>query len=122
MSSHSRKVFRSRSMQCRKAPNFQKRTGAEDFGKVPHENVLLSISIITAFLGIFTTIIDDYGILLPPLRLSPEYDKSLKKGSGETDMNRFGSHPNHENRSLYEVPPPQGLAGAQRAGSFFIGL
>jgi hypothetical protein len=40
--------------------------------------------------------------------------------SGETDMNRFGSHPIHENRPLYEGPPPQGLSEARRAGSFFL--
>ena len=34
-------------------------------------------------------------------------------------MNRFGSHPNHENCSLYEGSPPQGLSEALRAGSFF---
>jgi hypothetical protein len=34
-------------------------------------------------------------------------------------MNRFGSHPNHENRIIYKGPPPQGLSGARRAGSFF---
>jgi hypothetical protein len=39
--------------------------------------------------------------------------------SGETDMNRFGSHPIHENRPLYEGPPPQGPSEARRAGSFF---
>jgi hypothetical protein len=33
-------------------------------------------------------------------------------------MNRFGSHPNHENLILYEGHPPQGLSEAQRAGSF----
>ena len=40
-------------------------------------------------------------------------------GSGETDMNRFGSHPNHENRTIYEGPPHQGLSKARRPGSFF---
>jgi hypothetical protein len=39
--------------------------------------------------------------------------------SGETDMNRFGSHPNHENCSLYEGPLPHGLSEARRVGSFF---
>ena len=34
-------------------------------------------------------------------------------------MNRFISHPNHENLPLYEGFPPQGLSEAQRAGSFF---
>ena len=38
---------------------------------------------------------------------------------GETDMNRFGSHPNYENCSLYEGPPPHDLSEARRAGSFF---
>ena len=33
-------------------------------------------------------------------------------------MNRFGSHPNHENRTIYEAAPPQGISEAQRAGSF----
>ena len=42
-----------------------------------------------------------------------------KKGFGETGMNRFGSHQNHENRTLYKGPPPQGLSEAQRAGNFF---
>ena len=37
----------------------------------------------------------------------------------ETDMNRFGSHPNHGNRPLYEWPPPQGLSDTRLAGSFF---
>jgi hypothetical protein len=40
-------------------------------------------------------------------------------GSGEIDMNQFSSHPNHENRPLYEGPPPQGLSEARRAGRFF---
>jgi len=35
-----------------------------------------------------------------------------------SDMNRFISHPNHENLPLYEGFPPQGLSEAQRAGSF----
>ena len=39
--------------------------------------------------------------------------------SGETDMNRFGSHQNHENLILYEGLPHQGLSEARRAGSFF---
>ena len=34
------------------------------------------------------------------------------------DMNRFSSHPNHENRPLYEGPPPQGLSEARWAGNF----
>jgi hypothetical protein len=34
-------------------------------------------------------------------------------------MNRFSSHPNHENHTLYKGPPPQGLSEALRAGSFF---
>jgi len=34
-------------------------------------------------------------------------------------MNRFSSHPNHENYALYEGPPPQGLSEARRAGIFF---
>jgi len=34
-------------------------------------------------------------------------------------MNRFGSHPDYENRPLYEGYPPQGLSKARRAGSFF---
>jgi hypothetical protein len=29
-----------------------------------------------------------------------------KTGSGEPDMNQFGSHPNHENRKIYEGHPP----------------
>ena len=40
--------------------------------------------------------------------------------SGETDTNRFDSHPNHENRSHYEGPPLQGFSEACRAGSFFV--
>ena len=35
----------------------------------------------------------------------------------ETDMNQSSSHPNHENRTIYEEPPPQGLSVA-RDGSF----
>jgi len=35
-------------------------------------------------------------------------------------MNRFGSHPNPENRPLYEGPPVQGLSEAWRTGSFFV--
>jgi len=34
-------------------------------------------------------------------------------------MNRFSSPQIHENRSQYEVSPPQGLSEARRAGSFF---
>ena len=41
-------------------------------------------------------------------------------GSGETDMNRFDSPPNHENLTLYKGVPHQGLSEARRAGSFFI--
>ena len=37
----------------------------------------------------------------------------------ETDLNRFGSHQNHENLTLYEGTPPQGLSEARRGGSFF---
>ena len=40
-------------------------------------------------------------------------------GSGETEMNRLGSYPNHENRPLYERPQHQGLYEARRAGGFF---
>jgi len=39
-------------------------------------------------------------------------------GFGETVMNRFDSPLNHENRTIYEGPPPQGLSEARRAGSF----
>jgi hypothetical protein len=35
-------------------------------------------------------------------------------------MNRFSSHPNHENRPLYEGPPPQDLSEARQEGSFFL--
>jgi len=34
-------------------------------------------------------------------------------------MNRFSSHPNHENHAIYEGLPHQGLSEARRAGSFF---
>jgi len=34
-------------------------------------------------------------------------------------MNRFSAHLTHENRPLYDGPPPQGLSKAWRAGSFF---
>ena len=39
-------------------------------------------------------------------------------GSLETDMNQSSSHPNHENRTIYEEPPPQGLSVAQGQGVF----
>ena len=39
--------------------------------------------------------------------------------SAETDMNRFGSHPNHENHSQYEGPPTYDLSEARRAEVFF---
>ncbi len=35
-------------------------------------------------------------------------------------MNRFGSHPNHENHPLYEGLPHQGISEARRAGSFLV--
>jgi hypothetical protein len=41
-----------------------------------------------------------------------------KIGSRETDMNLFGSPPNHENRTIYDGLTPQGLSEARRAGSF----
>jgi len=34
-------------------------------------------------------------------------------------MNRFGLHQNHENHTIYDGPPPQGLSEARWAGSFF---
>ena len=34
-------------------------------------------------------------------------------------MNQLRSHPNHENRNIYEGPPPQGLCEARWAESFF---
>ena len=34
-------------------------------------------------------------------------------------MNQFGSHPNHENRKIYEGHPIQGLSEALRVGSIF---
>ena len=34
-------------------------------------------------------------------------------------MNRFGSHPNHENRRLQEGPPPQGLFRGTADRKFF---
>jgi len=40
-------------------------------------------------------------------------------GSGEPDMNRFSSHPDHENRRLFEEPPPQSLCESRGAGNFF---
>ena len=41
--------------------------------------------------------------------------------SGETDMNRFGSHLNHENLIFfYEGLPPQGLSEARRGREFFL--
>ena len=40
-------------------------------------------------------------------------------GSEEAGMNRSGSLPNHENLTVYEGLPPQGLSEARRAGSFF---
>jgi hypothetical protein len=39
--------------------------------------------------------------------------------SGETDMNRFGSHPIHENRPLYEEPPLKVSLSHGRQGVFF---
>ena len=38
--------------------------------------------------------------------------------SGETDMNLWGSLPNHENRNIFDGAPPQGLFEARRAGFF----
>ena len=37
-------------------------------------------------------------------------------------MNRFGSHPNHENRPLYEGPRLRASLEARRAVSFFLTL
>jgi len=37
----------------------------------------------------------------------------------KTDMNWFGSHPNHDYCPWYEGPPPKSHSMAQRAGSFF---
>jgi hypothetical protein len=34
----------------------------------------------------------------------------MKSGPGEPDMNRSGSHPNHENLMVYEGLLPQGPA------------
>jgi hypothetical protein len=53
--------------------------------------------------------------------LGPERDeKKVYRvfGYGEKDMKRFGSHPYHENRPLYEGPPPQGFSEARRTRSF----
>ena len=41
-------------------------------------------------------------------------------GSLETDMNQSSSHPNHENRTIYEEPPPQGLSVALGQGVFLV--
>jgi hypothetical protein len=41
-----------------------------------------------------------------------------KMGSGEPDMNQFGSNPNHENRKIYEGHPLQGLSEARQAKRF----
>jgi hypothetical protein len=35
-------------------------------------------------------------------------------------MNRFGSHPNHENRPVYKGPQFQGLSVALASGSIFL--
>jgi hypothetical protein len=35
-------------------------------------------------------------------------------------MNRLGSHPNHENLTLYHRLPPQGLCEARRGREFFL--
>ena len=40
-------------------------------------------------------------------------------GSGETDVNRFDSHPNHENRPLYKGLPHQGLFRGTAGREFF---
>jgi hypothetical protein len=35
-------------------------------------------------------------------------------------MIQFSSHPIHENRSQYEVPPPQGLSEARRGKEVYF--
>jgi len=35
-------------------------------------------------------------------------------------MNQSSSHPNHENQTINEETPPQGLSEARRAGCFLI--
>ena len=52
-------------------------------------------------------------MFLADLKRNPE------NGSVETDMNRFNSHPNYENRLLYEGSPLQGLSKA-RFSVFFL--
>jgi hypothetical protein len=54
--------------------------------------------------------------------LGPERDeKKVYRvfGYGEKDMKRFGSHPNHENRPLYEGPPSSGLIRGTADKEFF---
>jgi hypothetical protein len=41
-----------------------------------------------------------------------------KKCFGETDMNQYGSHQNHENRSFYDRLPPQYLSEVWWQGVF----
>ena len=43
-----------------------------------------------------------------------EKEKNDKSGSGKTEISRFVSHPNYENRIDYEGSPPQGLSEARR--------
>ena len=58
-------------------------------------------------------------VIFPAVLVNNRWVLAGLLAAAETDMNRFGSHPNHENRPLYEGPPPQGLSEARRAGSFF---
>ena len=51
---------------------------------------------------------------------SPPGSWVLFSGSGEPDINQFGSHPNHENRSLHEGHPASGpLIGTGSREYFF---
>jgi hypothetical protein len=46
--------------------------------------------------------------------------KNRLKGSGETDVNLYGSLPNHENRKIFDGTQPQGFSEARGARVFWI--
>jgi hypothetical protein len=55
------------------------------------------------------------GLIYPDL--TPLFNGKI--GSGETNINLFGSPPIHKNRPVHDGTPPQGLSEARRVKSFF---
>jgi hypothetical protein len=59
-------------------------------------------------------------VIFPAVLVNNRWVLAGLLAAAETDMHRFGSHPNHKNLTLYEGLPPQGLSLGTAGKEFFL--